>query len=147
MNSRIAPDWHTRALCLGMDADIFFPKPGDVAATNHAKRICDSCPVRQACLAEALREEGGRAKDNRFGVRGGKAPGGRYALYSTYRKQQQRTKKAKPAPKRRRPVVCGTRGGYQKHLREKTEICTPCRQANTDADNRLRRTGTSKVLV
>ena len=42
---------------------------------------------------------------------------------------------------------CGTRAGYQKHLREKTEICPPCRQANTDADNRLRRTGTTKVAA
>ncbi|MEU5593061.1 WhiB family transcriptional regulator [Streptomyces sp. NPDC020298] len=42
---------------------------------------------------------------------------------------------------------CGTRPGYQKHLREKTEICAPCRQANTDADNRLRRTGTTKQLA
>ena len=39
---------------------------------------------------------------------------------------------------------CGTRPGYQRHLREGTEICPPCRQANTDADNQLRRTGTTK---
>lgn len=43
--------------------------------------------------------------------------------------------------------VCGTRSGYQRHLREKTEVCSPCRQANTDADNRLRRTGTSKAAA
>lgn len=43
--------------------------------------------------------------------------------------------------------ICGTRTGYQRHLREKTEICPPCRRANADADNRLRRTGTSKVAV
>ncbi len=42
---------------------------------------------------------------------------------------------------------CGTRPGYQKHLRENTEICAPCRQANTDADNRLRRTGTTKATA
>lgn len=38
---------------------------------------------------------------------------------------------------------CGTRPGYQKHLREHTEICDPCRQANTDADRRLRNAGTT----
>jgi hypothetical protein len=43
--------------------------------------------------------------------------------------------------------VCGTRSGYQRHQREKTEICGPCRQANTDADNRLRRTGTTRVAA
>lgn len=42
---------------------------------------------------------------------------------------------------------CGTRGGYQKHLAERTEICRHCRRANADADARLRRTGTSKALV
>lgn len=42
---------------------------------------------------------------------------------------------------------CGTRSGYQRHLRERTGICAPCRQANTDADNRLRRTGTSKAAA
>lgn len=42
---------------------------------------------------------------------------------------------------------CGTRSGYQRHVRERTEICPPCRQANTDADNRLRRTGTTKVAA
>ena len=39
---------------------------------------------------------------------------------------------------------CGTRAGYQRHLKEGTEVCGPCRQANTDADNNLRRTGTTK---
>ena len=43
--------------------------------------------------------------------------------------------------------VCGTRPGYQRHRKEGTEICGPCRQANTDANNRLLRTGTTKVAV
>ena len=47
-----------------------------------------------------------------------------------------------PTPK---SAKCGTRPGYQRHLREKTVICTPCRQANADADRRLRNTGTTKV--
>jgi hypothetical protein len=42
---------------------------------------------------------------------------------------------------------CGTRPGYQKHLREGTEPCAPCRRANTDADNRLRWTGTTKAAL
>jgi hypothetical protein len=42
-----------------------------------------------------------------------------------------------------RSAKCGTRAGYQKHLRDHTEICDPCRQANTDADRRLRNTGTT----
>ncbi|MFD5709538.1 WhiB family transcriptional regulator [Streptomyces pharetrae] len=42
---------------------------------------------------------------------------------------------------------CGTRPGYQKHLREGTEPCEPCRRANADADNRLRWTGTTKPIA
>ena len=39
---------------------------------------------------------------------------------------------------------CGTRPGYQKHLRDGSEPCLPCRQANADADRRLAQTGTTK---
>jgi hypothetical protein len=43
--------------------------------------------------------------------------------------------------------LCGSRSGYQRHLKRGEEPCDRCRQANTDADNRLRRTGTSKVAA
>lgn len=42
---------------------------------------------------------------------------------------------------------CGTRAGYLRHRKQGEDACRPCRQANTDADNRLRRTGTTKVAV
>lgn len=42
---------------------------------------------------------------------------------------------------------CGTRAGYQWHQKQGTEACAACRQANADADNRLRHTGTTKALV
>lgn len=42
---------------------------------------------------------------------------------------------------------CGTRPGYQRHLRQGTEPCAPCRRANADADNRLRWTGTTKAAA
>ncbi|WP_408997700.1 WhiB family transcriptional regulator [Streptomyces scabiei] len=41
--------------------------------------------------------------------------------------------------------LCGTVPGYNRHLRRGEETCAPCRRANADADNRLRRTGTTKV--
>lgn len=46
-----------------------------------------------------------------------------------------------------RRANCGTRSGYQKHLRERTEPCKPCRRASADADARLRRAGSTKALV
>jgi hypothetical protein len=42
---------------------------------------------------------------------------------------------------------CGTRPGYQRHLKLGQTPCPPCRQANADADNRLRRTGSTKALA
>ena len=54
--------WTTRALCRRIDPDTLFV-PG--AAQNQVKTICQGCPVRTECLADAL--------DNRveFGVWGG----------------------------------------------------------------------------
>ncbi|MEH0657687.1 WhiB family transcriptional regulator [Streptomyces stelliscabiei] len=42
---------------------------------------------------------------------------------------------------------CGTRPGYNRHRRNGEVPCADCRRANADADNRLRRTGTTKVAV
>jgi len=80
-----ASAWRESAACQGIADDTFFPAPGDTAAAEHAKAICAGCPVRRPCLAEALAEEGGRTKAYRFGVRGGKTHGQRYALYAAGR--------------------------------------------------------------
>lgn len=55
--------WRSDAACAGMRADLFFPGRGESPA--EAKAVCRGCPVRDACLADAL--EGGE----RFGVWGG----------------------------------------------------------------------------
>jgi hypothetical protein len=113
------------------------------AATREAQAICHTCPVRLQCGNTALERR------EQWGVWGGMTERQRRAILrrraELTRKPVTSTPKAKP--KKRQPAECGTRGGYQKHLREKTEICGPCRQANADADNRLRRTGTSKVAA
>lgn len=52
------PDWRTRAACLGLDPEIFFPisstGPVAYAELQHARQICSTCPVRQACLNWAI---------------------------------------------------------------------------------------------
>lgn len=55
--------WRNRAACRGLDPDIFYP-PSDEDAWE-AKAVCDTCPVRQACLEHAL------AAREREGVWGG----------------------------------------------------------------------------
>ncbi|MGH3913937.1 MAG: WhiB family transcriptional regulator [Pseudonocardiaceae bacterium] len=66
-----ADNWKTRAACKKMDPDTLFIQG---AAQHQAKIICRECPVRVACLAEAL--------DNRieFGVWGGMTERERRAL-------------------------------------------------------------------
>jgi WhiB family transcriptional regulator, redox-sensing transcriptional regulator len=55
-------DWIMDGLCIGRDPDELFVSG---AAQRHAAQVCNGCPVRLECLADAL--------DNRveFGVWGG----------------------------------------------------------------------------
>lgn len=55
--------WTEDAICAQIDPDLFFPEKG--ASIQQAKRVCDSCPVRQQCLDAALRN------NERFGIWGG----------------------------------------------------------------------------
>jgi WhiB family redox-sensing transcriptional regulator len=84
--------WLLNALCARKDMapyrDLFFPHPGEKAKANAAKRICAACPVRQACLDDALAQEGGRGHESRFGVRGGLGPRGRRRRYDQLRQRK-----------------------------------------------------------
>ena len=55
--------WQSRANCMGVDPDLFFPERG--ASTSEAKEVCRGCVVRDDCLEYAL--------DNgeKFGIWGG----------------------------------------------------------------------------
>ncbi|WP_170165653.1 MULTISPECIES: WhiB family transcriptional regulator [Agrococcus] len=55
--------WQADALCAETDPEAFFPEKG--GSTRDAKRICESCDVRQQCLEYALEN------DERFGIWGG----------------------------------------------------------------------------
>ncbi|HUY87080.1 MAG TPA: WhiB family transcriptional regulator [Acidimicrobiales bacterium] len=57
------PDWQSKANCLGVDPDLFFPERG--ASTKEAKGVCKGCVVREDCLEYAL------ANGEKFGIWGG----------------------------------------------------------------------------
>jgi WhiB family redox-sensing transcriptional regulator len=59
--------WRDGALCAQTDPEIFFPEKGTPARA--ALRVCAGCPVRAACLADALAR-----RDVTFGVLGGLTP-------------------------------------------------------------------------
>ena len=51
-------DWRSAAACQATDPDLFFPVSGSgksLEQVERAKAICAACPVRQDCLAFALR--------------------------------------------------------------------------------------------
>lgn len=64
--------WQSDAMCAQADPEAFFPEKG--GSTKEAKRVCQDCPVRTKCLAEALKN------DERFGVWGGLSERERRAL-------------------------------------------------------------------
>ncbi len=55
--------WQSRANCMGVDPDLFFPERG--ASTKEAKEVCRGCVVREDCLEFALRNS------EKFGIWGG----------------------------------------------------------------------------
>lgn len=88
------------------------------AQVEHAKRLCQGCPVKAACLEAALVEEEDRAWRERYGTRGGQD---RY---------ERATMPRPAAPKREH----GSTGGYQQHYRlNDLPVCDPCKDAKKNA--------------
>jgi WhiB family redox-sensing transcriptional regulator len=56
-------DWQSRANCMGVDPELFFPERG--SSTREAKEVCRGCVVREECLEYAL------AHGEKFGIWGG----------------------------------------------------------------------------
>jgi hypothetical protein len=83
--------WQSDAACRapGVDPEAFYPK-NTVDSIDAARAICVACPVRQECLVDCMRAEGGRSAKSRFGVFAGLSPRQRAALY--YRLRDARRK-------------------------------------------------------
>ena len=61
INDDVMEAWQAQAACRGPQAFVFFPPPHferkdeKLAREQQAKAICANCPVREPCLAYALR--------------------------------------------------------------------------------------------
>lgn len=64
--------WMQQALCAQTDPEAFFPDKG--GSTREAKKMCASCTVVEQCLEYAM------ARDERFGIWGGKSERERRAM-------------------------------------------------------------------
>ncbi len=76
------PEWHRAAACADTDPGLFHPAPNDLLAVAAAKRVCRACPVRTACLADAMAWE---PPGLRHGIAGGLTPTERRRLHDTTR--------------------------------------------------------------
>lgn len=81
VSSEQAADWRASAACRRVDPDDMFPDPGNRDGVLAAQRVCGRCPVWDVCLADALADEGGKTKDNRYGIRGGLTPSQRHSRH------------------------------------------------------------------
>ncbi|MFB7589329.1 WhiB family transcriptional regulator [Streptomyces sp. NPDC056169] len=90
INTEQATDWRTLAACQYVKPDDMFPDPGNKKAVVQAKQICGPCPVWDSCLTDALATEGGKTKDNRYGIRAGLTPTQRYNLHHRNRMRDQK---------------------------------------------------------
>lgn len=93
------PSWTTQALCAlpsyaKRSDELWFASPGNTAAVGEAKRICNLCPVRRACLRAEMEAEGNAAARRRHGVRGGLTGVERRALYEELQRRQKQTEAA-----------------------------------------------------
>jgi WhiB family transcriptional regulator, redox-sensing transcriptional regulator len=93
------PRWHTNAACRHEDRDVFFPRYETRPAVAKAKSICETCPVRESCLIDALSyvEEGPRgALHVPAGVVGGTTAAERKALVERLRAKHEDDADASP---------------------------------------------------
>lgn len=73
------PGWRAWAACAGSDPEMFYPlDPEDAAQAAAARAVCARCPVRAACLAEAMAVED---PARRWGITGATTPRERTALH------------------------------------------------------------------
>lgn len=76
-------NWRLRAECRNLGPELFYPEQGDHHTAKRAIMICEACPVKKACLEDALSDE---ADVDKYGIRGGLTP-----------KARRRIRKGEPA--------------------------------------------------
>lgn len=126
-----ATAWQRDASCASTDPDEWYPAPGNGA--GYLRRICGGCPVETQCLDYVMATEPNSA---RYGIWAGLDPEERRALHRERRDQAQAAT-GLPAPVRARPSgrspsPCGTRGAYDRHVRNGEPIDPLCQAAHEE---------------
>jgi hypothetical protein len=86
---RNVDDWRSKAACKDMPKNMFFPENCH-AEKGYAvpRKICGTCPVKEQCLATAMKHESGERC--RYGMFGGLTPKERYLLDTSLDRQPRR---------------------------------------------------------
>lgn len=109
--------WVDQARCLEADPDVFFPAKGE--PVDAAKRICDTCPVVDDCLAFALHTFDVYED---FGVWGGTS--------ENERRRLRRDLGIEHTVEEGCGDARGTEAGYKRHRRKGEQACRACLDGN-----------------
>lgn len=117
-----ADEWISRRACVGVDTAIFFPTGSDPRHSSQARKICADCPVKEPCLAYALRT-------GVVGIWAGTTFDERHQMPGWTPMQRVDVGAA------RNPIIepddyeHGRVSGKQWHIRNRIPMCGPCRDA------------------
>lgn len=116
-------EWTIRGTCTQppyAGSDLWYADEWQKDDRRTAISLCRTCPVLDACRATAAKEEAGKAKTHRHGIRAAMTPRQRWLAEQRSREQAE----ARPA--------CGTTKAYYQHLAVGEPACDAC-QAASDA--------------
>jgi WhiB family redox-sensing transcriptional regulator len=66
--------WQDQATCRGEDPRLFIPADNGRTSYSRGRAVCMRCPVRDACLTDAMTREGNAKAEDRAGLWGGLSP-------------------------------------------------------------------------
>lgn len=107
------PAWMTQAACRGRSERPWYPERGE--SNRVAVRVCEGCPVKQACLEYAL------VTQEPYGIWGGVTEVSRRRMLRKL--YGPRSRGANPVPEH------GTSARYRRHLRADEQPCNACLRA------------------
>lgn len=113
--------WRNLAACRGADPNLFTDGP-----FGEAIAVCDTCPVADDCLIDALLVERHLNSNEIFGVRGGQRPDVRARFFRQHPDRRQARKAA--------TAQCGTDSGYGAHRNRGEDACDACKAAHSSAE-------------
>ena len=116
-------EWVHSALCRQTDPELWFPEKHQRANGHQAKQICQTCPVQQPCLEQAL------ARNERFGIWGGL----NFETAAAWRRDELRTQHH---IRMQEVWSHGTEAGAKQHHRRGTPVCRSCANAARAARQR-----------